>query len=66
MINQVLKRSNMKLIKDKESNQEMLTFLEVDEHSLYEVMVKTTKNNVKHKAFLFTGFDTGAYTYVYK
>lgn len=47
------------------SAEEIFALLQLDEHCLYKVGVKTTKENVKHRAFLFTGFKTGAYCVVY-
>lgn len=39
--------------------------LDLNENCLYSCYVKTTESNVEHKSFLFTGFKTGAYCYVY-
>ena len=39
--------------------------LKVKEHSLYKIKVKITENNVEHNSYLFTGFTTGGYCYVY-
>ncbi len=39
--------------------------LKLYEHSVYLIKVKTTKNNVKHKSYLFTGFNSGSYTYIW-
>ena len=39
--------------------------LKLEEHTLYEVKVKTSPNNVEHQSMLFVGFKTGGYTEVY-
>lgn len=52
------------LIKGKTA-EEIYSSLNLKEHSVYSVFVKTTERNVEHHAILFTGFKTGSYTYVY-
>tara|TARA_R110000772_G_scaffold35637_4_gene85808 strand:+ start:23481 stop:23729 length:249 start_codon:yes stop_codon:yes gene_type:complete len=39
--------------------------LNLKEHKVYKIKVKTTENNVEHIAFLFTGFKTGGYCMIY-
>ena len=39
--------------------------LDFEEHSVYLIDVKCSENNLEHESYLFTGFKTGSYCYVY-
>lgn len=55
----------MKILIEGKSVEEIFNTLKLKEHSLYKVVVKSTKNNIAHYAFLFTGFKTGSYCEIY-
>lgn len=46
-------------------DKDIIEKLKLKENSLYKIYAKCSPNNVPHIAFLFVGFKTGAYCYVY-
>ena len=44
---------------------EVFKNLNLDERSVYSVMVSCSRGNPEHKAILFTGFNAGQYCKVY-
>lgn len=53
------------IIDDKMRSEQIFKALKLKEHTLYRVIAKSTKNNIKHYAFLFVGFKSGGYCEVY-
>lgn len=56
----------MEILIQGKSSEEIYKDLELEEHSVYEVVVKNSENNVPHQAFLHTGFKTGGYNMIYQ
>jgi len=54
----------MKVI-DNLSIKETFEVFDLKESSQYVIKVKTSMNNIAHKAILFTGFKSGGYNTVY-
>jgi predicted secreted protein len=52
-------------INNKMTSEQIFKNLKLKEHTLYRVIVKSTKENVDHYAFLFIGFKSGSYCEVY-
>jgi len=47
------------------NSSEVFKNLNLDERSVYSVMVSCSRGNPEHKAILFTGFNSGQYCRVY-
>jgi predicted secreted protein len=52
-------------INNKMTSEQIFKNLKLKEHNIYRVIVKTTKDNIEHYAFLFVGFKSGSYCEVY-
>lgn len=53
------------IIDNKMTSEQIFKSLKLKKHTLYRVIVKSTKDNIKHYAFLFVGFKSGSYCEVY-
>ena len=53
------------MVLEGKNSQSIFKELELEEHTLYQVKVKRTQNNVEHTAYLFAGFSSGGYCMVY-
>ena len=52
-------------INNKMTSEQIFKNLKLKEHTIYRVIVKSTKENIDHYAFLFVGFKSGSYCLVY-
>ena len=55
----------MEILLEGKTTEEVFKALELEEHTLYEVKIRSTAHNVEHSSFLFAGYKTGGYCVVY-